>query len=229
LRDKKHQAIESAQDKAKLKRLLIKNVTAGRLSKKIMYASVNQELRASIEAIKKDYAAAYQDSKAKNRRMDWLSWLVKESRRGNQEALEILRARKEGRVPENQVAGVQKHADSAKADVIETITRTGTIICTIGSTAIRDGGNGLVIMAGAAKDKIAGILQAAMQQYGNKLAINGSESFRKKVVQVAMDAGLDVTFEAQDHSIHHSVKPHVPLTSIRSTHKGKGKGKGRSR
>ncbi|PXW89113.1 relaxase/mobilization nuclease-like protein [Nitrosomonas sp. Nm84] len=229
LRDKKHQAIESAQDKAKLKRLLIKNVTAGRLSKKIMYASVNQELKLRIEAIKKDYAAAYQDSKAKNRRMDWLSWLVKESRLGNQEALEILRARKEGRVPENQVAGVQKHADSAKADVIETITRTGTIICTIGSTAIRDGGNGLVIMAGAAKDKIAGILQAAMQQYGNKLAINGSESFRKKVVQVAMDAGLDVTFEAQDHSIHHSVKPHVPLTSIRSTHKGKGKGKGRSR
>jgi hypothetical protein len=86
-----------------------------------------------------------------------------------------------------------------------------------------------VIMAGAAKDKIAGILQAAMKQYGNKLTINGSESFRKKVVQVAMDAKLDVTFEAQDHSVHHSVKPHIPLKSIRSTHKGKGKGKGRSR
>ncbi|PSJ16100.1 TraI/MobA(P) family conjugative relaxase [Nitrosomonas supralitoralis] len=231
LRDKKHQAIESAQDKAKLKRLLIKNVTAGRLSKKIMYASVNQELKLRIDAIKKDYAAAYQDSKAKNRRMDWLSWLVKESRRGNQEALEILRARKEGRVPENQVSAVQMPEDSDKHhNVIETITRTGTIICTIGSTAIRDGGNGLVIMAGAAKDKIAGILQAAMKQYGNKLTINGSESFRKKVVQVAMDAKLDVTFDEQDHlvnpSVNHSMSARVPLKTTRSTHQGKGKGKG---
>lgn len=161
--------------------------------------------------------------------MDWLSWLVKESRLGNQEALKILRARKEGRAPEPRVSGVKVSEDSVKADFIETITRTGTIISTIGSTAIRDGGNGLVIMAGAAKDKIAGILQAAMEQYGNRLTINGSESFRKKVVQVAMDAKLDVTFEAQDHSIHHSVKPRVPLKSIRSTHQGKGKGKGRSR
>jgi hypothetical protein len=188
-----------------------------------MYASVNQELKVRIDVIKKDYAAAYQDSKAKNRRMDWLSWLVKESRLGNQEALEILRARKEDRAPENKVSPIQMPEDSVKPDFIETITRTGTIICTIGSTAIRDGGNGLVIMAGAARDKIAGILQAAMKQYGNRLTINGSESFRKKIVQVAMDANLDVTFDEQDHSIHHSVKPRAPLKSIRSTHKGKGR------
>lgn len=229
LRDKKYQAIESVQGKAKLKRLLIKNVTAGRLSKKIMYASVNQELKLRIEAIKKDYVAASQDSKVKNRRMDWLSWLVKESRLGNQEALEILRARKVGRVPENKVSPVQMPEDSVKPDFIETITRTGTVICTIGSTAIRDGGNGLVIMAGAAKDKIAGILQAAMKQYGNKLTINGSESFRKKVVQVAMDANLDVTFDQQDNSVNHSMSARDPLKSIRPTHKGKGNGKGRSR
>ena len=163
--------------------------------------------------------------------MDWLSWLVKESRRGNQEALEILRARKEGRVPENQVTGVQKPKDLTKVDVIETITRTGTIICTIGSTAIRDGGNGLVIMAGAARDKIAGILQAAMKQYGNRLTINGSESFRKKVVQVTMDANLEVTFDEQDHlvnpSANHSMRARDPLKSIRPTHKGKGKGRSR--
>ncbi len=225
LRDKKHQAIESAQTKSRLKRLLIQNVTAGKLSKKIMYALVNQELKVSIEMIKKDYAAAYRDSKVKNRRMDWLSWLVKESRLGNQEALEILRARKEDRAPENQVSGVQMPEDSGKVDVIETITRTGTIIGTIGSTTIRDGGNGLVIMAGTAKDKIAGILQAAMKQYGNQLTMYGSESFRKKVIQVAMDANLDLTFEQPGHP----VKAHVPLKSIRSTHNGKGKGKGRSR
>jgi hypothetical protein len=196
LRDKKNQAIEAVKTKAKLKRLLIKNVTSGRLSKKIMAASVYSELKTSIGAINKDFREGYQASKASHKRMDWLSWLVKESRQGNQEALDILRSRKDYSAQTNNVSGTQTNDDSLKnKDFIETITRTGTIICNIGSIAIRDGGNRLVIMAGAAKDKISGILQEAKIKYGKKLTINGSDDFREKVVQVAVDTNLDVTFD----------------------------------
>ena len=196
LRDKKNQAIEAVKTKAKLKRLLIKNVTAGRLSKKIMAASVYSELKTRIDAINKDFKEGYQASKASHKRMDWLSWLVKESRQGNNEALEILRSRKDYSAQTNNVSGTQTDDDSLKnKDFIETITRTGTIICNIGSIAIRDGGNRLVIMAGAAKEKISGILQEAKIKYGKKLTINGSDDFREKVVQVAVDTNLDVTFD----------------------------------
>ena len=161
-----------------------------------MAASVYSELKTSIEAINKDFKEGYQVSKARHKRMDWLSWLVKESRKGNQEALDILRSRKDYSAQTNNVSGTQINDDPLKnKDFIETITRTGTIICNIGSIAIRDGGNRLVIMAGAAKEKISGILQEAKIKYGEKLTINGSDDFREKVVQVAVDTNLDVTFD----------------------------------
>lgn len=200
LRNKKNRAIESAKEKAKLKRLLIISVTVDRLQKKIMYASVHQELKNRIESIKQDYYQSYQSSKIKHQRMDWLSWLVKEAKLGNNEALEILRSRKDDRAQTNNVSGTQTSAQSNEGsvknkDFIETITRTGTIICNIGSTAIRDGGSRLVIMAGAAKEKIVSTLQEASKKYGSKLTINGSAAFREKVAQVAAETNLDVTFE----------------------------------
>ncbi|MCB1984696.1 MAG: relaxase/mobilization nuclease domain-containing protein [Nitrosomonas sp.] len=196
LRDQKDRAIASARDQAKLKRLLIKSVTAGRLSKKLMHASVNQALKARIESIKKDYKAAYQASKTAHRRMDWLSWLVKESRRGNQEALAVLRSRKGYQSTENNISGTQTTEDSVKNDdVIETITKTGTVIISRGSTVIRDSGDRLFSVAGAAQEKILAVLQEAIKKFGHQLTVNGSDAYREKVVQVAVSANLDVTFD----------------------------------
>ncbi|MBC6961158.1 MAG: relaxase [Nitrosomonas sp.] len=196
LRDKKNKSIDSAKTKAKLKRLVIKSVTAGNLSKKLMYASVYSELKTRVDAINKDYKESYQASKTKHKRMDWLSWLVKESTLGNNEALEILRSRKDYSSTDNNVSGTQKTEDSEKNnDFIETITRTGTIICNIGSSAIRDGGNRLIVLAGSAKEKILDVLQEAIKKYGKKLTINGSDSFREEVVQVAVVGNLDITFD----------------------------------
>lgn len=232
LRDKKHQAIDAVKTKARLKRLAIKSVTAGRLSKKLMHASVFNELKARIDAINKDYKQEYQASKAKHKRMDWLSWLVKESRQGNNEALAILRARKDYGSTDNNVSGAQKNEDSLKNnDFIETITRTGTIICNIGSTAIRDGGNRFIVLAGSAKEKILDALQAAIKKYGKKLTINGSDAFRKKVVQVAAQTNLDVTFD--DEALEQRRQDLINLdkqehqktikTSIKPTPKGRSR------
>ena len=197
LRDKKDQAIDSVKKKAKLKRLLIKNVTAGKLARQLMYASVHQEARARIESIKKDYQQAYQASKAQHRKMDWLSWLVNAANRGNQAALAVLRSRKEDRRTEDYVSGAQGRTTDGSAkypEMVETITRTGTIIFNMGSTAIREGGQGWMVKAGTAKDKILAILTAAIKKYGNQLTINGSDVFREQVVQVAAETALEVTF-----------------------------------
>lgn len=201
LRDKKNKAIVSAKEKSRFKRFVIKNLTAGYLSKKIMYASVYQELKGRTESIKKEYNDANELSKLKHKRMDWLSWLVKESHQGNDEALEILRSRKDYKTQENSVSGthINKDKDTVKnRGVIETITRTGTIIVNKGTTAIRDSGDKLFILSGTVKEKIVDVLKEAIKRYGNKLTINGTNFFREKVVQVVVDANLDVSFSDQE-------------------------------
>lgn len=197
LRNKKNKAIDSVMANAKFRLLVIKNLTAGRLSKKIMYAAANQKRKSQLDAVKEDYKQAYQASKIKHRKMDWLSWLVKESQQGNKEALEILRSRKNCKKPENSFSGTQANTGSNSVknnDFIETITRTGTVIYKIGSTAIRDGGDRLVVLGGTAKDKVLEVLKEAIKRFGNQLTINGSDAFREKVVQVAVGEHLDVAF-----------------------------------
>lgn len=200
LRNKKNKSIDSAKEKSRFKRLVIKNLTVGYLSKKIMYASVHQEFKARTESIKKEYKESYQLSKAKHKRMDWLSWLVKESQQGNEEALEILRSRKDYSSTVNNISGAKKNNDDSanKKYFVETITKTGTVIYNIGSSAIRESGDRLFVLAGTAREKIVNLLQEAIKRYGNQLTINGSASFRETVVQVVVDTNLDVTFSDEE-------------------------------
>jgi len=197
LRDKKNKAIDSAMINSKFRLLVIKNLTASRLSKKIMYAAANERTKARLNSIKSDYALAYQASKTKHKRMDWLSWLVKESEQGNKEALAVLRSRKDYRPQENSISGAKSSDDSDHHNngFIETITKTGTIIVNMGSATIRDGGDKLIFLAGTAKEKVLDVLTAAIKKFGNKLTINGTTTFREKVAQVAADKNLDVTFD----------------------------------
>ncbi len=196
LRDKKNKAIDSAMVNARFRLLVIKNLDAGRFSKKIMYAAANERTKKRLDSINADYKQAYQSSKAKHKRMDWLSWLVKESAQGNKEALAVLRSRKNYKSQENNISGTKQDDDSHNnSDFIETITKTGTVIYNAGSTAIRDGGNKLVIFGNVAKDKIVEALKEAIKKFGNKLTINGTDSFREKVVQVVVAKNLDVTFD----------------------------------
>ncbi len=205
LRHTKDQLIERAKREAKLKRNIIKSIKAGRLAKKALYATVHQQFKTTMAVIKSDYQQAYQHSKTRHFRMGWLDWLTFEAKNGNAEALAVLRSRRVGQFKGNQITTKQSNDDSItnshfkdgfiKDDCVESITKIGTVTYKAGSTTIRDDGKRLIVLSDTTQDALVDILQVAMKKYGSHLAINGTESFRLEIAEVAAQNQMRVTFD----------------------------------
>ena len=203
LRQSRDQLIDRAKYEAKLKRNLIKSIKAGRLAKKALYATAHHQFKTTIEVIKSDYQKSYQYSKAHHSRMGWLDWLAKEAKNGNAEALAVLRSRRVGQFKGNQVSAKPSNDKSngyfkdgfIKDSFVESITKIGTVTYKAGSTTIRDDGKRLIVLPDTTQDALVDILQVAMKKYGSHLAINGTESFRLQIAQVAVQNQMRVTFD----------------------------------
>ncbi|MBX3618046.1 TraI/MobA(P) family conjugative relaxase [Nitrosomonas sp.] len=200
LRQSRDQLIERAKLEAKLKRNLIKSIKAGRLAKKALYATAHQQFKTTIEVIKSDYQKDYQSSKNRHSRMGWLDWLAKEAKNGNSEALAVLRSRRVGQFKGNQITTKQSNVGFStnshfKDGLVESITRIGTVTYQAGSTTIRDDGKRLIVLPDTSREALADILQVAMKKYGSHLAINGTESFRLEIAQVAAQNQMHITFD----------------------------------
>ncbi|SEQ06537.1 TraI/MobA(P) family conjugative relaxase [Nitrosomonas ureae] len=200
LRHTRDQLIERAKREAKLKRNLIKSIKAGRLAKKALYATAHQQFKTTIEVIKSDYQKDYQSSKTRHSRMGWLDWLAFEAKNSNAEALAVLRSRRVGQFQGNQVSAKQSHDGSGanshfKDGLVESISKIGTVTYKAGSTTIRDDGKRLIVLPDTSQEALKDILQVAMKKYGSHLAINGTESFRLEIAQVAVQNQMCVTFD----------------------------------
>lgn len=200
LRHTRDQLIERAKREAKLKRNIIKSIKAGRLAKKALYATAHQQFKTTVEVIKSDYQKAYQHSKASHSRRGWLDWLAFEAKLGKTQALAVLRSRRVGQFKGNQITVEQSHDDSIanshfKDGLVESISKIGTVTYKAGSTTIRDDGKRLIVLPDTSQEALRDILQVAMKKYGNHLAINGTESFRLEIAEVAAQNQMRITFD----------------------------------
>ena len=200
LRNTRDQLIERAKREAKLKRNLIKSIKAERLAKKALYATAHQQFKTTIAVIKSDYQKAYQSSKTRHSRMGWLDWLTFEAKNGNAEALAVLRSRRSGQFKGNQVSAKQSNDGFRtnghfKNNLVESITKIGTVTYQAGSTIIRDDGKRLIVLLDTSHEALADILQVAMKKYGSHLAISGTESFRLEIAQAAAQNQMRITFD----------------------------------
>ncbi|SFK98026.1 Relaxase/Mobilisation nuclease domain-containing protein [Nitrosomonas aestuarii] len=197
LRNQRDRLIDRAKQKAKLKRTIIKNLPAGRLGKKALYATVSLQFKTALTIIKSDYRRDYAKSKARYPKMSWLDWLHIEAKGGNDEALAVLRSRNIwcGEVTGNYVGGNQNNHNSPGMGAIESITKSGTVIYRIGSTTVRDDGKRLHIPSSAADTSFADILRVAAKRYGNRLLINGDDDFKKAIARAAVQHSIRATFD----------------------------------
>ncbi len=205
LRKSRDQLIERAKYEAKLKRNLIKNIKAGRLAKKALYATAHQQFKTTSAVIKSDYQKAYQHSKANHCRIGWLDWLTSEAKNGNTEALAVLRSRRIGQFKGNQISTKQSHDDPItnshfkdgfiRDNCVESITKIGTVTYQVGTTTIRDDGKRLIVLPDTSREALKNILQVAMRKYGIHLAINGTETFRLEIAQVAAQNQMCIIFD----------------------------------
>jgi Relaxase/Mobilisation nuclease domain/Large polyvalent protein-associated domain 7 len=195
--DRKQRRMVAARKSATLKRSAVR-LTKGRLAQSVLYHAIAKSYGEEIQAIRTDYQQDRQAIYAKGKRVAWYDWLKIKSGEGNTQALEVLRRRYERTAREvNAIGGQSANAASARHSphlAIDTITKRGTIHYQLAKTVLRDDGDRFRLAEGLSNEVIASALGVALQRFGARLSITGTESFRHQVVEVAAQGKLTVSF-----------------------------------
>jgi hypothetical protein len=198
-RDRKNRLVEAAKRTGRLKRAAIKLLGDPGVSRKVLYALASKTLRDEIEKINKQYLRDRQVIHEKCQRQTWADWLRRKATDGDLEALATLRARDAAQgLKGNTLAatgGQQAGQDHGAEAHQDSITKTGTIIYRVGSSAVRDDGEKLKVSRGVTQDGLQAALRMAMERYGDRITVNGSAEFKEQVAGAAAIGNLALTFE----------------------------------
>lgn len=196
-RSRKTTAIDAAKRAGWLKRSAIKLMVSGGLGKKALYSLAAKSLKSEIDKIVGQYGAERAVITKRYRREAWADWLRRRATEGDTVALVALRAREgaqalKGRTLTGQ--GQRTDAPVATDATVDSITKRGTIIYRVETSAIRDDGARLAISLGATPACLEAGLKMAMLRYGSRLTVSGSDAFKEEVAAVAARTRLSVTF-----------------------------------
>jgi hypothetical protein len=193
--ERKKRLIEDAKRSGRLKRSAIKLMKSTGPVRKLLYALTSKTLRDEIADINEQYRRERHGIVNEHRRSTWADWLRTEAVEGNNEALVALRARGFRHGSESDTVtgkGDRQPADSSAAP--DGVTKKGTIIYRAGNTAIRDDGNKLQVSRGADAAGLKIALQMAMERYGDRITVTGTDSFKAQIAAVAAAAQFPVSF-----------------------------------
>jgi hypothetical protein len=207
-RARKARLIADVKSKAKLKRATIQLGGGSRAEKKCLYALISHSVKSELKTINEHYRQERERLIKQYQPLQWADWLRREATSGNPEALAALRARFS-----REAFGIKGNSNTVSASggvlqktelnvVQESITKKGTIIYRVGSSAVRDEGDKLKVSRGATREGLAAALCLAMERYGTHITVTGSTEFKVQIVEVAANAQLplmftDVKLEAQ--------------------------------
>jgi len=196
VRDRKNKQIEDIKRSGQLKRTAIKLMVDGSISKRVLYAATSKSLKDEIKEINKRYLNERQDVYDKYQRLAWVDWLRSKATEGDDEALGALRARNSSHgLTGNTVTGKGGQKPIQVNSVQDSITKKGTIIYRVGSTAVRDDGDKLNVSRGANQEGLQAVLCMAIERYGERITVNGTTEFKEQIVQAAAAANLSITFD----------------------------------
>jgi hypothetical protein len=194
--DRKNRLVEDAKRSGRLKRAAIKLITGAGPGKKIMYAATSKTMKDEIQKINKQYLKERQEIYDKYQRLAWADWLRAKATDGDQEALGALRARESAQgLKGNTVAGKADRKPTKSYAEQDSVTKKGTIIYRFGTTAVRDDGDKLNVSRGANQDGLQDALRIAMERYGERITVNGTDAFKEQIAQAAIAAKLPITFD----------------------------------
>jgi TraI-like middle domain/MobA/VirD2-like, nuclease domain/Large polyvalent protein-associated domain 7 len=200
-RRRKSHAIDAAKRAGRLKRSVIKLMVGGDIGKRGLYALTSKGLKDEIHKIVKRYNAECELIQKKYRHEAWADWLRRKATEGDGAALAALRAREAAQeLKGNTLTGQKRRvngapdATNAISAMPDSITKKGTVIYRIGTSAIRDDGVRLAVSRGVTPAGLEAAMRMATQRYGNRLTVNGSDEFKDRLAKVAANKGLPVTF-----------------------------------
>jgi hypothetical protein len=197
-RSRKSQAIEAAKRAGRLRRTAIKLMVGGGIGKRALYALAGKGLKDETHKIVKQYNAERELIQKSYRREAWADWLRRKATEGDSTALAALRAREAAQgLKGNTLIGQRRHGNGAiqaANATVDSITKKGTIIYRIGTSAIRDDGAKLAVSRGATEAGLDAALRMAIVRYGTRVTVNGSDDFKAQIASVAAKTRLPVTF-----------------------------------
>jgi hypothetical protein len=194
-RARKERRIAAAKRSVQLKRAALKLASMPRPAKKLVYGALAHALSEEIAAIKALHRRERQAIDRQHRRLQWTDWLRREAETGDLQALAALRARRAGSgLTGDTVTGDIPPHRPARPSGHDSVTRKGTIIYRVGTSAIRDDGARLKVSRGADPDAMQCALRMAVARHGERIAVNGSDVFREQILMAAVAGGLRVTF-----------------------------------
>jgi Relaxase/Mobilisation nuclease domain/Large polyvalent protein-associated domain 7 len=226
-RSRKTYAVEAAKRAGRLKRAAIELMVGGGIGKRMLYSLAGKRLKDEIHKIVKQCNAEREVIQKKYRREAWADWLRRKATEGDGAALAALRAREAAQgLKGNTLTGEKRRfngapdATNAINAIPDSITKKGTIIYRIGASAIRDDGAKLAVSRGVTPAGLEAALRMAVQRYGSRLTVNGSDEFKAQIANVAAKKRLPVTFadaalERRRRSLA-GTTVHSPETAARS-------------
>lgn len=194
--ERKNRHIESVRKIAQYKRDAVKIINCSRMSKKVLYGVINRTLKDEIRKIKRRCLAERVAIKGKYKQLTWADWLRTKAIKGDPEALAALRAREAATgLKGDTITGKGSRNHAPLAAERDGITKKGTIIYHVGSTAVRDDGDRLQVSRGANMEGVQSALLLASEHYGSCIAVNGTEAFKEQVVLAAAAGRMPITFD----------------------------------
>lgn len=194
LRQKKNQQVLNAKKQGKVRRMAIKLTNSGKFTKRLLYAQASQALQKNIALAQQQYQNDRQTIYKTYSKRTWADWLKHQAHQGDQSALAALRAREAAQTLDGNTLQGNGQEQTNFTSVIDSITKTGTILFRSKNGAIRDDGQRLQVSGQADKESIVQALKITMARYGNKISVNGSPTFKAYVIRAAVDTRLPITF-----------------------------------
>ena len=201
--------IQCAKDKAADKRRWIKALLSPGLNKRLLLNLIGKGLQNDIKQINARYKAQRQRLFNQHRRLAWLDWLQQEAKRGNAQALQVLRQRHIREDQRGNYLNQSRYGRNGEASVIDSkpyepamtkakVTKKGTVFYLHDNAVIKDDGNRFHVAAEADQAVITTALIHAKNRHGHQLSVQGSELFQENVVRASVKAGLNISFD-QEH------------------------------
>ncbi len=225
LRDR---SVVEVKNKAKLKRAATRLVGGSRAEKKLLYAMASQSVKGDLNKINEHYRRECERIVKQYQPLQWADWLRREAIKGDHEVLAALRAREVTQGLKGSTVGAsggERVRMEINADQ-DSVTKKGTLIYRVGSSAVRDDGDKLKVSRGATREGLEAALRLAMERYGSHITVNGTALFKAQIVDVAAAVKLQLTFtDSVLERKRVSLVNHSTTTGQENKHESTGRGR----
>lgn len=187
---------EIIKDKWKQRVEYIKSSNFNKKLKKESYQKIFTNQKKELDELYREYSKQRTEITNQNKQITYKDYLISESLKGDDKALEILRKQKlpKAKEDDNTVGGREDHKIFTSLKPL--ITKLGYVVYKLtqkDNSKIIDKGNHIKV-SNADDNTVLKALEMAKIKYGSTLNITGNDAFKTKVISLVQKHNLDIKF-----------------------------------